>query len=290
MPMSMPMQTIAPFTPMSITDSEFNLIRSLVYEKIGIHLTEKKRSLVIGRLQKLLKSGGFASFKDFYNGVLKDKSEQLLDKLISRISTNYSYFFRESDHFDFFRDTALPQIVEQLQQEGSRDIRIWCAGSANGEEAYTLAMIMREFFGGDYSRWNAGILATDISSRALSFAAEGVYPEARLTNVPKNLKLKYLTKTREGEWTVAQSLRDMVTFRRFNLMNKYFPFKKPFHIIFCRNVMIYFDPPTRNALVKRFHASILSGGYFLIGHSETLGRKNGLFKYLSPALYQKECV
>lgn len=273
---------------MEISDQEFKLMRDLIYQRFGINLTDQKKSLMVGRLQKVIRASGFATFKEYYDHLLNDKSEKGLSELIDRISTNHTFFNREKEHFRFFVETALPTVVARLQKENRRDLRVWCAGCSTGEEPYMLLMLMAEFFGADYGQWSAGILATDISDRALSIARTGVYAEERIADVPEALRRKYFRRLPDGKWGVIDRLKNEATFRRFNLMNTRFPFKKPFHIIFCRNVMIYFDQPTRDALIGKFHQSTEPGGYLCIGHSETIGRSQSLYNYLMPATYQKE--
>jgi chemotaxis protein methyltransferase CheR len=272
---------------MTITDKEFALLRTLVYDRFGINLTEEKRSLLVGRLQKLLKTTGFASFESYYSYLCTDKTGKALDELINRISTNYSYFYREEAHFNFFKNTALPQLIKEQTARNSKELRIWTAGCSTGEEPYMLVMLMLEHLGLDYNSWNAGVLATDISERVLEIARKGVYPDDRITKVPAALMKKYFNPLPNSEVEISARVKNELTLRRFNLMNKEFPFKKPFHMIFCRNVMIYFDQETREALVKRFHKYLKPGGYFFIGHSETLGREQQLYKYVMPACYQK---
>ncbi len=272
---------------MTITDKEFALIRTLVYDRFGINLTEEKRSLLVGRLQKLLKTTGFANFNSYYSHLCSDRTGKALDELINRVSTNYSYFYREEAHFNFFKNTALPELVKNQAGRNSRNLRIWTAGCSTGEEPYMLAMLMLEHLGLDYDNWSAGILATDISDRVLGIAREGVYPDDRTSKVPAALKKKYFTPHSNSQVEVSKRVKKELTLRRLNLMNTQFPFKKPFHMIFCRNVMIYFDKPTRDALVERFHKCLEPGGYFFIGHSETLGREQTLYKYIMPACYQR---
>lgn len=272
---------------MEISDGEFNAMRKLIYQKFGINLSDQKKSLMVGRLQKLIRTAGYASFDEYYQSVVSDGSGRSLSDLVDRISTNHTFFNRESDHFDFLKSTALPNVINRLRASGRKDLRIWCAGCSSGEEAYMLLMMVREYLGSEYGRWDGGILATDISDRVLGVAKSGVYPDDRVRSLPDSLTKKYFRKLGTGEWQVSDALRQDVTFRRFNLMNEVFPFKKPFQIIFCRNVMIYFDQPTRDALVTRFHRSMEPDGYLFIGHSETLGRSQGEYRYLQPAAYQK---
>lgn len=274
------------FRLMKLTDDEFNLIRSLVYERFGIHLTEAKKSLVVGRLQKTLRLLGLGSFQQFYDYLMADTSGAALDALVNQISTNHTFFYRESSHFVFFRETVLPEISRRLNLEKQRDIRLWCAGCSSGEEAYTLVMEMMHYFGHQYHLWDAGLLATDISAKALNKAKAASYSLENIKNASPYAK-RYFVKNKDGSWTVAPSVVREVTFRRFNLMNATFPFKKPFHAIFCRNVMIYFDQPTRTALIRKFHDALAPGGYFFIGHSESLGRGQELFEYVLPAIYRR---
>ena len=150
-----------------------------------------------------------------------------------------------------------------------------------------LAMLLLEFFGKEYASWSGGVLATDISEQVLARADEGIYSKEHIDNLPPDFVRRYFRPKEKDCWQVIDQLRKEVTFRRFNLMNQRFPFKKPFQIVFCRNVMIYFDRQTRDDLVRRFHDFIEPGGYFFIGHSETLGREQTLFRYLMPAVYQR---
>jgi chemotaxis protein methyltransferase CheR len=270
---------------MTIDDDEFQLLRDLVYQRFGISLTEQKKSLVVGRLQKDLQNKGFKSFGDYYTHLIKNPSPDAFSNLIDRISTNYSFFFRENAHFDFFSQTLLPELVARLRKQGSNDLRIWCAGCSTCEEPYTLVMLMLEFFGMDYTSWDAGILATDISERVLTVGRKGIYPAERVSHAPKNLQGRYF-KNHGAEMAVVEPVKKEVVIRRFNLMNP-FPFKRPFQIIFCRNVMIYFDKVTRDSLIRRFYAVLEPGGYLFVGHSETVSRDDGLFAYVQPALYRK---
>ena len=277
-----------PVSKMGISDREFRLIRDLVYKRFGINLTPEKRALLVGRLGKLLRKQGFRSFQEYYKYLLSDTSGRALDSLVNRISTNFTFFYRESDHFEFFNTVVLPEMTKMISGENHRDLRVWCAGCSTGQEPYTLQMLIREYLGRNYAMWEAGLLATDISAKALETAVRGVYPDEGLEKLPRPLKRKYFRKKGDGTCEVVDELKREITFRRFNLMNERFPFKKPFHVIFCRNVMIYFDQSTRDALIKRFYESMVPGGYLFIGHSETLGRKQAFFEYVKPAVYRRK--
>lgn len=272
---------------MAISDTEFTRLRDLIYNRFGINLTEQKRSLLVGRLQKLMRQLHLPTFSAYFEYLNNDKTEAGLSELVDLIATNHTYFNREKDHFDYFSQTALPAVIEKLKQQNRKDLRIWCAGCSSGEEPYTLLMLIMEYLGADYSSWDAGILATDISDKALTVARRGTYATDRVMQLPEILRRKYFTAAEPGEMAVIDKIKQETTFRRFNLMNTTFPFKKPFQMIFCRNVMIYFDQVTREALVSRYHQHTEPDGYLFIGHSETLGRSQTLYRYLKPALYQK---
>lgn len=270
-----------------ITESEFKKFAELVYDLFGINLTDKKKALVRGRLNKLIKTHGYKSFAEYYEAITSDSSGKSLLELVDKISTNHSYFFRENDHFDFMLSTALPEVAQRAAAENGRDVKIWCAGCAAGEEAYTLAMILVDFFGKEYFRGKKLLLATDISLSALRQAVEGVYTEERVRMVPDKYKKQYITTTPAGMYSVSQDLKDIILFKRLNFMDQSFPFKNKFDLIFCRNVMIYFDNETKMKLVTKFHRYMQDDSYLFIGHSESLGRGSGLFQYIQPALYKK---
>ncbi|WP_022663076.1 CheR family methyltransferase [Paucidesulfovibrio longus] len=270
-----------------LTEKEFKDLRDFIYEYAGINLTDQKRALVVGRLQKVLSREGFSSFAEYYNYVRADKSGKAVEELINRISTNHTFFFREKAHFDYLHSTVLPEITERIARSGKKDLRLWCAAAATGEEPYTLAMVLREFFGSQYPQWQAGMLATDISTQALATAQRALYPDERMTHTPPGLRNKYFQRLGPDQWAVREELKRDVIYRRFNLMSTRWPFKGKFHIVFCRNVMIYFDQVTRSRLAKMFHEFMQPGGYFFIGHSETLGRDDCPFEYVMPAVYRK---
>jgi len=274
-------------TEARITDKEFGAIRKLVYDKFGINLTEQKKTLVVGRLQKVLREREFATFDEYFQWLIQDKSGSGLDELATRISTNHTFFYREKAHFEFFQGTVLPEIHARHQATGNKEFRIWCAGCSSGEEPYTLMMLMMDFLGSQLNQWKPILLATDISARALKTAMSGEYPQDRVSQLPPGLRNKYFQKTPDGLMSVAPAVRDRIFFRRHNLMDPTFPFKKQFDAIFCRNVMIYFDRPTRNTLVGKYHQHTVPGGYLFIGHSETLGRDETPYNYVMPAVYRK---
>lgn len=275
------------FSLMPLTDKEFKLLADFVYKHFGIVISEHKRSLLVGRLQKLVKGHGFNTFLEYYDFLEKGDDKNALSELANRISTNHTFFFREPEHFDFFKSIVLPDITKHSLAKGKKDLRIWCAASSSGEEPYTIIISMMEYFGMDYKNWDAGLLATDISEKMLIAAKRGVYAEERLNETALNIRNKYFDKNKDGTYSAKEFLKKEVLFRRFNLMNKTFPFKAPLDVIFCRNVMIYFDAETREELIEKMRQSLKPGGYLFIGHSETMGRDRQGFKYIKPAMYQR---
>ena len=272
---------------LEITSEEFQNIAQLVYQRFGINLTDRKVTLVKGRLNKLIRTKGFASFKEYYNYVVNDSSGTELLQLVDKISTNHTYFYREEEHFATLKNSILPEIVSQLPGEDPNELRIWSAGCSSGEEPYTLAIELKEYFGGIQAITGKVILATDISLTVLESAGVGEYTMERLKNVPRQLLGRYFDRTPDSTYRVRDSIRSLLLFKRLNLMRETFPFKKKFHMIFCRNVMIYFDKATKERLVENFANYLVPGGYLFIGHSESLGRDSKIFKYIQPALYKK---
>ena len=270
-----------------ISDKEFQAIRKLVYSKFGINLTEQKKTLVVGRLQKVLRQRKFTTFQDYYKWLTADTTGEALDELANRISTNHTFFYREKAHFELFAKRVLPEAVQRNSSARQRELRIWCAGCSSGEEPYTLMMLMMEHLGQQFKQWNVTLLATDISATALKTAMAGVYEADRVAQLPAGLRNKYFERHGDGMLRVSDQVRPRIFFRRHNLMDQTFPFKKQFDAVFCRNVMIYFDRETRNNLVAKYHKHTVDNGYLFIGHSETLGRDETQYKYVMPAVYQK---
>lgn len=276
-----------PVVESRISDKEFQAIRQLVYDNFGINLTEQKKTLVVGRLQKVLKTRGFSTFHDYIQWLGGNTSPGALEELANNISTNHTFFYREKAHFEYFSNKILPELTAQKERSGDRVLRIWCAGCSSGEEPYTLMMLMLEHLGPQVSRWKPRLLATDLSARILKRAMRGVYEQESVAEMPAGLRSKYFQRAEDEMVSVSSAIRSRVDFRRHNLMDAKFPFTRPFDAIFCRNVMIYFDRETRNNLVAKFHLHTAPGGHLFIGHSESLGRGETEYQYVMPAVYRK---
>lgn len=275
------------FNQKSITAEEFTQICDLVYRKSGIILTEKKKSLVVGRLGKILLQNGFSSFGEYFTWVNSDRTGRALNSLLDRISTNHTYFYRENEHFDFIRNMILPEYLERNKNQDSGEYRIWCAGCSTGEEAYVVAMLMMDAKKNMMKEWNVRILGTDISRAALSVAESGIYSEDNIGRLPAHLRSDYFDKLKDGKYAVKSRVKDIILFRRLNLVRESYPFKRKFNIILCRNVMIYFDDQTRAAITDRFYDYTEPGGYLFTGHSESLNRTKTRYSYIQPAIYKR---
>jgi len=264
-----------------INDEEFNFLVGYLKKHFGINLGAK-RVLLEGRLGGYLAQRGYNSFSSYIKMLKEDRSGKELTNLLNRVTTNHTYFMREAEHFEFFSKTVCPQLERGVR---NRDLRIWCAASSTGEEPYTLAMILHDYFGGKTPHWDKVLLATDISQKVLDHAKEGVYTEESIEKIPETWKKKYFQKLPNGNVQVVPEIRKQVVFRIFNLMDQ-IKFKEPFHTIFCRNVMIYFDAPTKAAVVERMYDAMRPGGYLFVGHTESVARPTR-FNYVMPSLYQK---
>lgn len=269
----------------SITDKEFRQLADYIQSNYGIHLKDEKQSLITGRLHFVLQQMNFNSFTEYFKYVVSDRSGDAVVTLIDKITTNHTFFMRETKHFEYLKANVLPFLTQTLKD---KDLRIWSAGCSSGEEPYTLAMLLDEFLGLQKTFWDAKILATDISSRVLDMAVKGIYPTEAIASLPSHWKLNYFKNFSANNSAVADKIRHEVIFRKFNLMEETFPFKRKFHVIFCRNVMIYFDGPTKMELVRKFYELMEPGGYLFIGHSESLDRDKTRYKYIMPSVYRKE--
>ena len=270
---------------LAITDIEFKELTDYIRSNYGINLKEEKRSLITGRLHNVFVQNNMQSFSQYYDYILADKTGEAAITLINKITTNHTFFMREVNHFYYFRDQVLPYLESTIS---NKDLRVWSAGCSTGEEPYTLAMIIDEFFGREKVLWDTKILATDISNKVLGEATAAVYANEEIATLPPQWRLNYFKKFNNESSVLVDKIRNEVIYRKFNLMDNVFPFKKKFHVIFCRNVMIYFDNNTKNDLVNKFYDLMEYGGYLFIGHSESLNREKTKYKYIMPAVYRKE--
>jgi chemotaxis protein methyltransferase CheR len=271
-----------------LSDIDFRRFSTLVYEKCGIYLRKGKKELVRTRLGKRMREAGFENFKAYYRFLTQDESGRELVMMLDAISTNLTSFFREERHFDFLENDIFPSYAAELGAGNRRKRLFWSAGCSSGEEPYSLAMCLLEYFGDDVGH-NMKVLATDISTRVLAHARRGVYRASRLERVPDALLREYFHRgydKQKGYFRIKPILKEVVEFRRVNLVEP-FPFKRRFDLILCRNVMIYFDRTSQAGLVNKFYDVLRPGGYLFIGHSETLTGIDHPFTYVKPSIYCK---
>jgi chemotaxis protein methyltransferase CheR len=267
-----------PFAALSapLTPKQFKRLSALLYSITGINLQPGKEQLVKARLWKRVHAHGLGGFEEYLDLVEGGRDPDELSIMVDSLSTNKTSFFREPSHFDFLR--------ERLLEGGpSAPVRIWSAGCSSGEEPYTIAMVVTETLS---SAGHVRLLATDVSTRVVAQARQGLYADATLDDLSPARRRRFFTAQADGRWRANDELRGMIRFAHLNLMQDW-PMRGPFDSIFCRNVMIYFDRPTQDRLITRFRELLRPGGYLFIGHSESLsGRPLGL-DYIQPALYRK---
>ena len=268
-----------------ISNEEFLELKEYMRINYGIQLKNEKRGIVESRLQNVLIDRNIDNFSEYMAQIKNGTNSELQRELIEKLTTNYTYYMRELEHFKYFKNVVLPYLSKTVKD---KDLRIWCAGCSTGEEAYMIAMTLSDFFGYEKTAWDTKILAVDISQRVLDKAIKGVYSAESLEDVPSEWKKKYFAPYDNNNMQVSQEIRDNIIFRRFNISQDTYSFKKKFHVIFCRNVMIYFDEATKQALIARFYDLLDKGGYLFIGQSESLAGNKQSFKYIMPSVYRKE--
>ena len=268
------------------TDRDFGFLRDVVMEHSGISLGEQKRQLVYGRLTRRLRQLGLRSFAE-YCGHVEQHLEEELGELINAITTNLTSFFRENHHFEHLAANALPDIM--ARNAGARRLRLWSTACSTGEEPYSMAMIVAETLASSASAWDARILATDIDSQVLAKAQTGVYTEDRISDMPPGRQRRWFrrgTGANSSKVKVNEDLQALIAFRQLNLL-KDWPMRGPFDIIFCRNVVIYFDKDTQRQLFDRYADILVPDGYLYVGHSESLHRISERFKLIGKTVYQR---
>jgi chemotaxis protein methyltransferase CheR len=279
----------AAFVPTELSLSEvgeenYDFIRQLVYEHSRIHLGPDKKALVSSRLAKRLRVLRLPSYNAYCRLLRSSKGREELGHLVDVISTNHTHFFREIRHFDFLREVAIPQ----WQSRGGGALRIWSAAASSGEEPFSIAVAVAETLGFE-PNWR--VHATDISRRMLATAQNGIYSVEKLAHVPADWQRRYFQRGLghwEGAYRVREELRRRVDFQHLNLLQASYPFSIKFELIFCRNVMIYFDRPTQETLIQKLSNQLMPGGYLMVGHSESLNGIPHALVGIQPAVYQKK--
>lgn len=265
-----------------LTEKHYKFVQKLVAEKTGISLSDAKRDMVYGRLTRRLRALSLDNFDDYFE-ILKSDDEHELIEFTNAITTNLTAFFRENHHFEFLANTVLPHLMKTKRD---RRIRIWSAGCSSGEEPYSIAMVINEVVPED---WDVRILATDLDSHMVDRASKGVYPLERVEGIDKS-RLRKWVRRGKGENShmvkMSRDLQDIITFKQLNLMHDW-PMKGKFDIVFCRNVVIYFNKETQKELFSRYADRMTDDSHLFIGHSESLYKVSDRFKLLGQTIYKK---
>jgi chemotaxis protein methyltransferase CheR len=273
-----------------LSERDFIRLSDFFHARCGIKLPPAKKTMLEARLGKRMKAHGIGNYALYCDYLFSNEGLELeLDFAIDAVTTNKTEFFREPAHFDFLINRVIPDLVAHQGAGVRRPLMIWSAGCSTGEEPYTLAMIASEA-ARNYEGFRFSIVATDISTRVLETAKKAIYEKDRIAPVPDNIKRSYLMRGKNkytGYYRVVPELRDLVNFRRLNFMDGDFGMREPIDIIFCRNVIIYFDRPTQERLLQRFCRHLVPGGYMFMGHSETLHGMNLPLVSAGPTTYRK---
>ena len=264
-----------------MTEADFRFISQTVYDECGIVLSIQKKDMVYSRLARRLRVLKLASFSSYLSYLEQNKATEFVE-FINAITTNLTYFFREPHHFKFLKDTAIPEIKEKYKS--SKRVRIWSAGCSTGMEPYSIAMSTFTSFP---KGWDYKILATDLDTQVLQTAKEGIYHKDNIAGIEKDsLENNFLHDANGERYKIKERYKELITFKQLNLLHDW-PIKGPFDVIFCRNVVIYFDIETKNALFDRFARLLKPNGYLILGHSETMNRDVKMFKPIGGTMYQK---
>jgi len=269
----------------TFTDKDFQTIRSIVTTRTGITVSDAKRDMIYSRLSRRLRDLKLSRFSDYLRLLEGNNSGDELVSFTNAVTTNLTMFFRENHHFEFLAKTLLPQLMEANRD--TRRIRIWCSACSTGEEPYSIAMVVREVIP-ETSDWDVKILATDLDTNVLAAASKGVYAQNRIENLSTARKARFFQSGKDenkDKVKVKRSLRELITFKQLNLLDSW-PMRGPMDIIFCRNVVIYFDLETKTKLIERFAGIIDPDGHLLMGHSESLYRVSKQFDLLGQTIYK----
>ena len=272
---------------LKLTERDFKTVQKLIFDLAGISLSNSKQVMVHGRLAKRIRHLNLRSYSEYIDIIVGGKDPDETTKFINALTTNKTDFFREKHHFDFLTTKVFPALRDKANSGRPEKLRIWCSASSTGEEPYTIAITVREFFGAN-TNWDIRILASDIDTDVLAKASTGVYDAERLADVPLHIRQNYFTRESRSEdsrWTVKPLIRDLITFRRINLQEAPWQINTQFDIIFCRNVMIYFNAETQKTLIERFAEKLDPDGHLIIGHSESLFGISNRFKPLGETIY-----
>ncbi len=272
--------------PSPMTDNDFKRLSAFIERELGIKMPPAKRVMLESRLSRRLRQHRFTDYGSYVDYVFsEDGTRTELIHMIDAVTTNKTDFFREADHFDFLINQWLPEV----RPSGGDEFKIWSAGCSTGEEPYTMAMVLEEYRRAVPAfKWS--ILATDISTKVLDHATEAIYEEEKVAEVPLDYKKRYLLRSKDRAKRVIRikpELRSKIRFNRLNFMDDDFGIRERFDVVFCRNVIIYFDRPTQEKLIRKFYDLIIPGGLLFLGHSETLTGMDIQLRSIAPTVYRK---
>ncbi|WP_297205080.1 CheR family methyltransferase [uncultured Brachyspira sp.] len=273
----------------ALTDSEFAELVKIIYDKTRIQMSNHKRALVTSRLSKRLRALHMDSFREYIDFVKNAKDEELTN-FVNAVTTNKTDFFRENKHFEYMKSTFLPDWEKNFKAGKVKNLRIWSAACSTGEEPYTIQMTLHEYFGSNYDRYDIKVLASDIDTNVLAHGRAGIYREESVDPIQDNILRKYFLKgtgDKEGLYKVKDILKKNLFFRQLNFKDEDFDIHTQFDLIFCRNVIIYFDKEFQKELFNKFHRYLKEDGLVFIGHSETLFGVSDKFKYVASNIYKK---
>jgi len=272
-------------TVQPITDREFHSFQELIHRQVGISLTQAKRDLLVNRLSPRMRELGIASFTAYFRLIEEDEGERV--HMLDRISTNETQFFREPRHFEFLEQTVYPDWIARAEAgKMARKIKVWSCACSTGEEPYSLAMSLLSHFG---ASWSISILATDISTRVLAKAENAMWSLERASHIPAHLLKTYMlrgTRTQEGKMKAGPEIRSLIEFRRFNLNDETYPYRGTFDLIFCRNVLIYFNVAGRQRVIEQLASCLAPGGLLFLGHAETASGATNKLRAVVPTVYR----
>lgn len=267
-----------------MTQEEFLRICRFVKDRYGIDMIRKKE-IVQGRLDNYIHAHGFSDYSEYMNAVELDATGRWERELVNILTTNHTFFMREFEHFEYLRQVVLPELKQKEAQK--KDLCIWCGAASTGQEPYMLAMLLKDYFGLEHEMWDTKVLATDISTEVLQHAQAGIYEKEQIEVLPESWKRRFLKSTDGGtRYEITKEIKKEVLFRQFNLMDP-FPFKRKMHIVFLRNVMIYFDRETKRDLIQKVYDVMEPGGYLFIGRTETIDRSEIPFRLIQPSIFRK---
>ena len=267
---------------MKLTNNDFLCLNTFMYKNYGINL-ENKRTLVETRLTIVVKKLGFNDFKSYIDNLRRDKTGEQASIIVGKLTTNFTYFMREEAHFEFLKNEIL---VPSLKKQPVGVIKIWCAASSTGEEPYCISMLAASVFG-PAAKSKVSITASDISNNVLRHAKNGIYTEDKIAKLPPNWVKSYMKKVDTKNYEINRNIKSLVDFKYFNLNQNICWEVRKYDVIFCRNVMIYFDNPTKQVLCKKLYDSLKPGGYLIIGLSENLSNLETGFVRVKPSVYKK---